>query len=68
MRILMRHDQVDQKVGQLSDLLTRLPSVGINLAGGGRLDDDDVVLIDGDKDAQRAIDLLAKKGIAARRG
>jgi hypothetical protein len=47
------------------NLLTELRYAGIPADGGGRVGDQDVILIDWLADAERAISLLAKIGIDA---
>jgi hypothetical protein len=71
MRILLRNGATRHSCGEFEALLTQLRCAGIPVAGGGHLgegEDDHVILIDKDSDADRAIAILAKLGVDARRG
>jgi hypothetical protein len=69
MRILLRNGATRHSSGEFEALLTQLRCAGIPVAGGGHLGEkDQVILIDKDSDADRAIAILAKLGVEARRG
>ena len=69
MRILLRNGATRHSSGEFEALLTQLRCAGIPVAGGGHLgENDQVILIDKDSDADRAIAILAKLGGEARRG
>jgi len=69
MRILLRNGATRHSSGEFEALLTQLRCAGIPVAGGSHLgENDQVILIDKDSDADRAIAILAKLGVEARRG
>jgi hypothetical protein len=69
MRILLRDGATCRSSAHFEALLMQLRAAGIPVDGGGRLgEDDEAILIDQDSDADRALAILAKLGIDARRG
>jgi hypothetical protein len=68
-RLLIHNGATRHSSGEFEALLTQLRCAGIDVAGGGHLGEDaEVILVDRDSDADRAIALLAKLRIDARRG
>jgi hypothetical protein len=70
MRIHLRNGATRHSSGEFEALLTQLRCAGIPVAGGGYLvgEDEQIILIERDSDTDRAIAILAKLGIEARRG
>ena len=69
MRILLRDGVTGRSSGEYEAVVTQLRCAGIPVTGGVRLSEDDhVILIDKDSDADHAIAILAKLGVDARRG
>ena len=69
MRLLLRNGATPHSWGDFEALLVQLRKAGIPVAGGGHLgEDEEAILVDQDSDADRAIAILAKLGIDARRG
>jgi hypothetical protein len=68
-KILLCDGVTGRSPGEYEALLTQLRCAGIPVTGGARLSEDDhVILIDKDSDADCAIAILAKLGVNARRG
>jgi hypothetical protein len=74
MRLLLRNGAICRSWADFEALLVQLREAGIPVAGGGHLGEDEVgedeeaILVDQDSDADRAIAILAKLGVDARRG
>jgi hypothetical protein len=67
----LRNGATRHSSGEFEALLTQLRCAGIPVAGGGYLvaeDEQQIILIERDSDADRAIAILAKLGVDARRG
>jgi hypothetical protein len=70
MRILLCNGETLHSSGDFEAFLTQLRCAGISVPGGGYVvgEDEQILLIERDSDADRAIEILAQWGVDARRG